>query len=145
MLLVPLTFAEDWSRFHGPNGSGVSNDTNFPTEFSKEKNILWRTPVRAGKSSPILTRRHIFLTSFDNGKLITGCYDRETGKLLWERSEVGRQRELANLLNHPAAITPVPMVRTFIRFSRISAWSRMTLRAKCDGRPPWARFQTSWD
>jgi outer membrane protein assembly factor BamB len=106
-LFPAASLAEEWSRFHGPNGSGVSKDTNFPAEFSKEKNLLWRTPVRAGKSSPILTRRHVFITSFENGKLITGCYDRETGRLLWERSEDRRHTDMANLLNHPAAITPV--------------------------------------
>src|SRR3981081_3650080 len=63
-VLVWPAGAEEWTRFRGPNGSGVSNDTGFPTEFGKEKNLLWRTPVRPGKSSPILTPRHIFLTGF---------------------------------------------------------------------------------
>src|SRR2546425_9627032 len=79
--------AEDWTRFRGPNGSGVSKDTGFPTEFGKDKNAIWRTPVRPGKSSPVLTSRHIFLTAFENKKLFTQCFDRQTGKLLWERSE----------------------------------------------------------
>jgi len=83
---VSAAGAEEWTRFRGPNGSGVSNDTGFPSEFGKEKNLLWRTPVRSGKSSPVLTRLHIFLTAFENGKLFTQCFDRETGKLLWERS-----------------------------------------------------------
>jgi outer membrane protein assembly factor BamB len=99
--------AEEWTRFRGPNGSGVSNDTGFPTEFGKEKNLLWRTPVRPGKSSPILTPRHIFLTGFEDGKLFTQCLDRETGKLLWERSVDRPRAESANVLNHPAAITAV--------------------------------------
>ena len=81
-LFVSAAGAEEWTRFRGPNGSGVSNDTGFPTEFGKEKNLLWRTPVRPGKSSPVLTQRHIFLTAFENGKLFTQCFDRETGKLL---------------------------------------------------------------
>ena len=94
LLVLALTFAlapsdTDWSRFRGPNGSGISSDTGFPTEFNKSKNLLWRTAVRPGKSSPVLTRRHVFLTAHDNGKLFTQCFDRETGKLLWERS-VGR-------------------------------------------------------
>ena len=81
---VRCAAAQEWTRFRGPNGSGVSSDTGFPTEFGKEKNLLWRTPVRPGKSSPILTPRHIFLTGFEDGKLFTQCFDRETGKLLWE-------------------------------------------------------------
>ena len=77
--------AESWARFRGPNGSGISNDKGFPIEFGKTKNAAWRTPVRPGKSSPVLTARHIFLTAAEQGKLYTQCFDRTTGKLLWER------------------------------------------------------------
>ena len=99
--------AEDWTRFRGPNGSGVSKDSGFPVEFDKTRNLLWRTPVRAGKSSPVLTEHRIFLTGFDNEKLLTQCFDRETGKLLWERVEQRTPKPEGNLLNNPAAITPV--------------------------------------
>ncbi len=99
--------AQDWTRFRGPNGSGVSTAAGFPTEFNKSKNLVWRTPVRTGKSSPVLTRRHIFLTALEKDKLFTQCFDRSTGKLLWERSVDRRRTEPAHNLNHPAAITPV--------------------------------------
>ena len=99
--------AEDWSRFRGANGSGVSQDVGFPTNFGPDRNLIWRTPVRPGKSSPILTPRHIYLTGFDEGKLFTQCFDRKTGKLLWERAEDRPRAEVGNTLNEPAAITPV--------------------------------------
>jgi outer membrane protein assembly factor BamB len=105
--LVVAATAEEWTRFRGPNGSGISADKGFPTEFNKNKNVMWRTPVRFGKSSPVLTRRHVFLTAHDNRKLFTQCFDRETGKLLWERSVDRGRVEPAHTLNHPAAITPV--------------------------------------
>ncbi|MBK5294481.1 MAG: PQQ-binding-like beta-propeller repeat protein [Acidobacteriia bacterium] len=96
-----------WARFRGPNGSGISKDKNFPTTFGKDKNIVWRTPVRPGKSSPVLTTRHIFLTASSQGKLYTQCFDRKTGKLLWERSIDQPHTEVTHRLNHEAAITPV--------------------------------------
>lgn len=105
--LVSVAGAEEWTRFRGPNGSGVSSDTGFPTEFGKEKNLVWRTAVRPGKSSPVLTQRHIFLTAFENDKLFTQCFDRETGKLLWERWVERPRAESTEGLNHPAAITAV--------------------------------------
>ncbi len=99
--------AEDWPRFRGPNGSGVSKDKGFPTQFGPDKNAIWRTPVRPGKSSPILTRSRIFVTAFDQGKLFTQCLDRKTGRLLWERAESRPRAEFSNVRNQPASITPV--------------------------------------
>ena len=107
LLSVSAAGAEEWTRFRGPNGSGVSNDTGFPTEFGKDKNLLWRTPVRPGKSSPVLARDRIFLTAYENGKLFTQCFGRETGKLLWERWVDRPRTESTEGLNHPAAITAV--------------------------------------
>jgi len=98
--------AEDWTRFRGANGSGVATGS-YPSEISKEKNLVWRTPVHPGKSSPVLTAKHIYLTGFDTGKLFTQCFDRKTGKLLWERSVEKTRSEVANRLNHAAAISPV--------------------------------------
>jgi outer membrane protein assembly factor BamB len=99
--------AQDWSRFRGPNGTGIVPDAGYPTEFGPDRHLKWRTAVRPGKSSPVLTRRHVFLTAFDKGALYTQCFDRETGRLVWERSETPARREDAHVLNEPAAATPV--------------------------------------
>ena len=110
-LLVPIVSlvlsAQDWPRFRGPNGSGVSTDSGFPAEFGPAKNLVWKAAVRPGKSSPVLTSRHVFLTACENGKLYTQCFDRSSGKLLWERAETRPRAEFGNVRNDPAAITPV--------------------------------------
>ncbi len=106
-LAASATQAEHWSRFRGPNGSGVSEDTGFPTEFGPAKNLLWKAAVRPAKSSPVLTARHVFLTGSADEKLSTQCFDRKTGKLLWEKSVERKRKPLVNKLNDPAAITPV--------------------------------------
>ncbi|MBK5299321.1 MAG: PQQ-binding-like beta-propeller repeat protein [Vicinamibacteria bacterium] len=98
---------QDWSRFRGPNGSGIAADTGYPTEFGPERHLRWRSAVRPGKSSPVLGRRHIFLTAFDGGTLYTQCFDRETGRLVWERAEQPARHEDAHVLNEPSAATPV--------------------------------------
>jgi len=49
----------------------------------------------------------VFLTGFENQTLYIDCFDRTSGKLLWERSEPVVHKNGVNLLNHPAAITPV--------------------------------------
>ncbi len=99
--------AEDWSRFRGPNGSGVSAAVGYPREIGGRKSIAWKVPARPGKSSPVLTPRHVFLTAYHEGKLYTQCFDRENGRLLWER-QIARPREsVLHSLNEPASVTPV--------------------------------------
>ncbi|MBI1355244.1 MAG: PQQ-binding-like beta-propeller repeat protein [Acidobacteria bacterium] len=110
LLAIPAigpAMAEDWTRFRGPNGSGIAAGEGYPDELDPAKNALWRTAARPGKSSPVLTDGLIFLTAFDDERLYTQCFSRDTGELLWERSvERNREAEL-NKLNEPAAISPV--------------------------------------
>ena len=109
LLLLTVTVATggDWTRFRGPNGAGIASDSGYPLEFGPDKNVVWKSEVRKGKSSPILSEDLLFLTSFGDGKFHTQCFDRETGKLLWERS-VGRSRgALLHQLNEPASVSPV--------------------------------------
>ena len=96
--------AEEWNRFRGPNGSGVASGRGFPSDFSK---LLWRSAVRPGKSSPVLTEKHIFLSAYEDNKLYTQCFERNSGKLLWERFVEKTRSETVNALNHPAALSPV--------------------------------------
>jgi outer membrane protein assembly factor BamB len=106
LAVTPLA-AEEWSRFRGANAAGTAVDGPYPAKLDPQSNAVWRVPVRPGKSSPILTRDRVFLTAAENGLLYTQCFDRATGRLLWERS-VPKTHDLpANRLNHPAAITPV--------------------------------------
>ena len=109
VLLAAVTpaSAEDWSRFRGPNGTGIVPDARYPIEFGPSRNLTWRSAVRPGKSSPVLSRRHVFLTAYDEGALYTQCFDRETGRLAWERKEAPARHEDANGLNEPSASTPV--------------------------------------
>jgi len=106
-LVASTLCAEDWSRFRGPNGSGISKDTGFPTEFGSGKNVIWKSSVRLGKSSPVLTEKQLFLTAYADDKLYTQCFDRHNGKLLWEKSINRPRKPLVHNLNEPAAITPV--------------------------------------
>jgi outer membrane protein assembly factor BamB len=110
-LLTSTVPAEDWAQFRGPNGTGVSATTGLPTEFGPDKNVLWKTALPAGHSSPVLTRNRIFITAHTaekpNYKLLVFCLDRQIGKVLWQR-EVPRSRtgRLQNV-NGPASPSPV--------------------------------------
>ena len=103
--ITPL-FAEDWLQFRGPNSAGVSDNRNLPVEFGPSKNLVWKTAMPPGFSSPVLVGDHIYLTAVDNEKLFTLCLDRATGKINWRR-EIPRTRtgEL-HKANGPASPSP---------------------------------------
>src|SRR5579863_2752642 len=100
-------FAADWPRFRGPNGSGVNETTGLPAEFGPDKNLVWKTPLPPGHSSPILVGDRIFLTAYDADKLLTFCLERSTGKILWRREAPRDRKEALDALNSPASPMPV--------------------------------------
>jgi outer membrane protein assembly factor BamB len=101
-----FTHASDWSRFRGPNGSGVSGARNLPVVFDPRKNVVWKAVVPPGHSSPILTNNRIFLTAYEDQKLLVICLERSTGKELWRRSLVKNRSERRSAGNDPATPTP---------------------------------------
>jgi outer membrane protein assembly factor BamB len=111
-LLSPLLalgiFGADWPQFRGPNGSGLCPSCGpLPTEFGPHKNVLWKTDLPAGKSSPVLSGDRIFITASEGDDLITMSLSRITGQVQWRRTIRAAKREYQNGLNHRAAPTAV--------------------------------------
>jgi outer membrane protein assembly factor BamB len=109
---------QDWSRFRGPNGTGVSETTGLPSEFGPGKHVVWKSAAPQGHSSPILTRTHLFLTGFDDSKLLLLAYDRASGKEIW-RKELPRVRkdrlDGPNNAASPSAVTDGSRVVAFFQ------------------------------
>jgi outer membrane protein assembly factor BamB len=104
LIVVLLSAAEpEWARFRGPNGSGLSETTNLPTEFGPDRNVVWKTDLPQGYSSPVLYGDRIYLTGFRADRLVTFALDRRTGKVLWEREAARDRSEKLDPRNHPAA------------------------------------------
>lgn len=96
----------DWSRFRGPQGNGIS-DGNAPTKWSPEENIKWKTPLPgAGCSSPIVVAGKIFVTCYSGYgetrnnvgdkkdlKRHVVCIDQASGKELWSKTLDGTDNE----------------------------------------------------
>ncbi len=100
LVLSATCFAEDWARFRGPNGSGVSKSSDIPLEWDDEKNIKWKVDLPGpGSSSPIVFGDRVYLTCYtgygvdrDNPGEASGlvrhllCFDRTSGKEIWRAS-----------------------------------------------------------
>ena len=102
-----ISEAADWSRYRGPNGSGVSDTVGLPTEFGPANNMVWKTKLPPGHSSPVLTEDRIFLTAFEDEVLLTFCLDRKTGEIVWRRVAPRDRTEKLDRRNSPASPTPV--------------------------------------
>src|SRR6476646_3252629 len=108
LLLAPGLSAADWPQFRGPDGSGLCPSCGqMPTKFGPHENVVWKTELPAGKSSPVLMGDRIFLTGAEGDDLITMCLSRTTGQVQWRRFVRAARHEAQNTLNHRAAPTAV--------------------------------------
>ncbi len=106
-----MTCADEptWPQFRGPNCSGLAAEgQNPPVQFGPEQNLLWKTPVPSGHSSPCIWGDRIFLTGFDKEKkeLRVFCLERSGGKMQWSRIVPAEQIEKLKGICSPAQATP---------------------------------------
>jgi outer membrane protein assembly factor BamB len=98
--------ADDWPRFRGPNGSGVADAHPLPAELSATKNVVWKTPLPPGYSSPVVSGEHVFVTAYEGDHLLTIALARSTGQERWRRESPRDRREKLDKRNGPASPTP---------------------------------------
>ena len=108
---IRTSASENWTRFRGPNGLGVSGATNLPVEFGPDKNVRWKTALPPGHSSPVFTNTHIFVSAHsperEAHKLFGLALDRKTGTLLWQREVPREHPGRLEQVNGPASPSPV--------------------------------------
>jgi outer membrane protein assembly factor BamB len=107
LALAGFVSGEEWSQFRGPNGTGVSATTGLPETFGPSKNVVWKTALPSGHSSPVLTNNRIFVTAHDKDKLFVISLDRATGKIVWQKEVPRRQTGRLQNVNGPASPSPV--------------------------------------
>src|SRR5262245_51014282 len=106
-LVVIAASDPDWSRFRGPNGTGIAKVSGLPAEFGPARNVVWKTPTPAGHSSPVLTATRIFMTGIDGDKLVVMSLDRASGKEQWRHDVPRPQKGRLENVNGPASPSPV--------------------------------------
>ncbi len=101
LLLSCLDVSADWTRFRGPNGTGIAADNQTPpVKWSDTENLKWKVPLPGpGSSGPIVLGGKVFVTYWSgyavdpenrgdmaNLAIHLRCVDRKTGKTQWDRS-----------------------------------------------------------
>ena len=107
-LASSIASAQDagWSRFRGPNGAGIDDTAPLPGEVSPGRNVIWKTPIPPGHSSPVLIKDRVFVTAAENDRLLVLALDRVTGQIAWRRELERRQTLPVDKRNHAASPTP---------------------------------------
>jgi outer membrane protein assembly factor BamB len=149
--ILALTFAslvgdpsgetDHWAEFRGPGGTGISEATGLPREWSETKNVVWKTPIHGrGWSSPVVWNKQIWLSTgtSDGKELSVICVDRESGKVLLDHKmfTIAKPDPLWEKYNSYASPTPViEEGRVYITFGTYGTVCLDTKTLK----PVWAR------
>lgn len=98
---VSVSQSDDWTRFRGPNGSGVSEDSApLPVQWNETQNLQWKIALPGpGSSCPIVVGDRVFVTcwsGYGTSRRDAGdqkqlrrhllCLDRHSGKTVWSKS-----------------------------------------------------------
>jgi len=95
-----LVYSGDWPKWRGPNGNGISDETNWnPEALKKGANIIWRTNVGCGHSNVSIAGDYLYTmgakVSIAGGDTIVNdvvlCLDTSNGKCIWEYSYVSKK------------------------------------------------------
>jgi outer membrane protein assembly factor BamB len=140
LALASIATAQEWTRFRGPNGSGIGQ-AKLPAVVT-EKDIAWKTTLPGkGHSSPVVWGERVFVTANPDGtgRRVLACLSAADGKLLWQRDfdEAPKFRQHAD--NSLASSTPaVDAERVYVAWMSPEGSGLAALEQK-DGREVWRK------
>jgi outer membrane protein assembly factor BamB len=133
LVLAFAARAENWPQWRGPFQNGSTTETNLPASFSRQRDLLWSTPLpgRSG-ATPVVWGDAIFVPSPDAQKnLVLLCVDRATGKVRWQREVCGGDRVSGkNNMASCSAVTDGRRVYALFGTGDFAAFD-------FDGKPAW--------
>lgn len=142
MVFVALcgsTGGQEWTRFRGPDGTGIGKGESIPVSFT-EADYRWKVKLPGtGHSSPVLWGDRIFLTCTHDARKQREvvCLDARSGKTLWSTTMPFTPYR-HNRLNSFAATTPaVDAERVYVNW--ISGGKFVALALDHTGKILWRR------
>ena len=77
--------ADNWPQWRGPKNDGHSAEKGLPTEWSADKNVVWKLALPGrGSSTPAVWGDRIFLTSVADADVVLMCVGTD-GKEQWKK------------------------------------------------------------
>ena len=115
----PLTWAENWAQFRGPNASGVSTESNnLPEKFSHEENVAWSVSLGRGVASPVIFGDRTFVTTMVGEQTFAVlALNAFTGAEIWRKEfETGLLPEITPPNEHAASTPTTDGERVYVHF-----------------------------
>lgn len=114
LLILWLSTADavcaNWPSWRGPNGDGITLETNLPLKWDANTNVRWKVALPGpGNSTPIVWGGKVFVTQFvpTEKRRTLMCFDRTNGKLLWQSGVVYAEPETSHATNPYCSASPV--------------------------------------
>lgn len=74
----------DWPRWRGPNGDGISKETDWnPEALAQNSKILWKADIGLGHSNVVIKNNLLYTMGQIGGENIVFCLNAETGEEIW--------------------------------------------------------------
>ncbi len=106
-VLSAEAFSQNWPRFRGENGSGISSQPGIPVTWS-DRDYAWKVELpNIGHSAPVIWSKSLFVTSAaeGGGERFLHCLDADSGIQKWQAS-VKMAESKKHLKNSWASSTP---------------------------------------
>lgn len=138
LLAAGTACAADWPAWRGPNGDGISPETDFPRTWSTNRHVRWRVDLPdRGNATPIVAAGKVFVPQAieADGRRLLLAFDRATGAKLWEAGTVFRGQEETHRDNPYCAGSPVTDGERAV----VSFGSAGVFAFSLDGKELWRR------
>jgi hypothetical protein len=87
VILQGMAGADDWPRWRGVNGDGISAEAGWDVSaFKGQMKPLWTQNVSSGYSAASVVGDKLYTMGNQDGKDYIGCLDVEKGTVLWSYS-----------------------------------------------------------
>ncbi len=79
-----LLRADDWTRWRGPDGTGISKESDWKPEALRTPKVRWRYALGEGHAAVCVAGKRLYTMGNLGGKDVVYCLDAETGKDVWK-------------------------------------------------------------
>ncbi len=130
---------ESWTRFRGPNGSGVIEKSRVPLPW-KPSDVRWEMDLPGeGNGSPVIWNGRVYVLSGDpeSATRYVICGDLETGKVIWKKDYATKPHALHKFSSYGSS---TPCVDEKLVYVAWASDESLTVKAFThDGEEVWTR------